>query len=270
MIVRHDCHYHYQPPVKNVVQILRLFPRSHEGQHIINWRVDVDVDAPLSYHEDTFGNLVYQFSLSGLAQWSVCVEGEVDTSDVAGVVRGGRERFPLDVFLRASDATQCDAMLAALAASVRGRQNTVLAMLHEVMGHVHEHFGAAVGPVDLTRTASQAYAQKSGSISDRVHVMVACARALGVPARLIAGYLGAYGDDGQACVHQWAECYVQDLGWVGFDPLLNLCPQDHHLRVSMGLDALSGALIRSALGSGSVETISSHIHIEQHQAQWQS
>ena len=44
----------------------------------------------------------------------------------------------------------------------------------------------------------------------------AVARAAGIPARPVAGYL--IGDDGRAEPHYWAEFYLQDFGWVPVDP----------------------------------------------------
>ncbi len=47
--------------------------------------------------------------------------------------------------------------------------------------------------------------------------------------------------------HSWAEAYVPGLGWVGFDPVNNLCPQDGHVRCAAALDALGAAFIRTTL-----------------------
>lgn len=44
----------------------------------------------------------------------------------------------------------------------------------------------------------------------------AVARAAGIPARPVAGYL--IGEGGRAEPHYWAEFYLQDLGWVPVDP----------------------------------------------------
>ena len=44
----------------------------------------------------------------------------------------------------------------------------------------------------------------------------AVARAAGIPARPVAGYL--IGEGGRAAPHYWAEFYLQDLGWVPVDP----------------------------------------------------
>ncbi|WGS46559.1 transglutaminase family protein [Burkholderia sp. JSH-S8] len=37
--------------------------------------------------------------------------------------------------------------------------------------------------------------------------------------------------------HAWAEAYVEGLGWVGFDPFMNRCPDERYVRIAVGLDA---------------------------------
>ncbi|WP_323117867.1 transglutaminase family protein [Burkholderia alba] len=36
--------------------------------------------------------------------------------------------------------------------------------------------------------------------------------------------------------HAWAEAYVEGLGWVGFDPFMNRCPDERYVRIATGLD----------------------------------
>ncbi len=43
--VSHMTRYDYEAPAKSVIQLLRLTPRSHEGQQVLRWRVDIDADA---------------------------------------------------------------------------------------------------------------------------------------------------------------------------------------------------------------------------------
>ncbi|AOJ89104.1 transglutaminase [Burkholderia sp. MSMB0856] len=41
----------------------------------------------------------------------------------------------------------------------------------------------------------------------------------------------------QPAGHAWAEAYVEGLGWVGFDPFMNRCPDERYVRIAVGLDA---------------------------------
>ena len=84
----------------------------------------------------------------------------------------------------------------------------------------------------------------------------AAARMLGVPARYIGGYLWT-GHDGRDydASHAWAEAFVPDLGWVGFDPANRICPTASYIRASVGLDYWSAAPVRGVRKGASTETM---------------
>jgi transglutaminase-like putative cysteine protease len=44
--------------------------------------------------------------------------------------------------------------------------------------------------------------------------------------------------------HAWAEIHVAGLGWVGFDPANECCPDARYIRLGSGLDAQDAAPIR--------------------------
>ena len=74
----------------------------------------------------------------------------------------------------------------------------------------------------------------------------ASARALGIPARFVSGYyLAEQDEDVESNTHAWAEAYIEGLGWIAFDPRLDLCPTDRHVRVAVGLDGETAAPIRA-------------------------
>src|SRR6266567_69753 len=94
--ISHLTTYRYHTPATSVIQMLRLTPRNHDGQYVARWRIDVSADCRLDQHEDAFGKL------------KVLVEGEVETRDTEGVVRGAVERFPPSLFLRETELTNPD------------------------------------------------------------------------------------------------------------------------------------------------------------------
>ena len=91
--VAHETLYRYDTPCTGVIQTLRLTPRNHAGQYVVDWRIEISADCRLEADEDAFGNLAHAFSASGpISELRVMVEGEVETQDTAGVVRGAVER----------------------------------------------------------------------------------------------------------------------------------------------------------------------------------
>ncbi len=110
--ISHATTYHYDTPPTGVTQIMRLTPRNHDGQYVVDWRIDLSEDCLLHQHEDAFGNITHSFTAEGpFDELSVTVDGEVETQDIHGLVNGAIERFPPALFLRETALTQADAAI---------------------------------------------------------------------------------------------------------------------------------------------------------------
>jgi len=252
--IAHSTVYQYDPPASGAIQLLRLTPRNHDGQYVARWRIDVSPDVRLSAREDAFGNMTHVFSATGpFSQLTVAVDGDVETHGTDGVVRGTVERFPPSLYLRETALTQADAAIVNLAEETRVVSGgAVLATLHALLDRLHGEMTYDLALTNTPMTAAEAFAGKRGVCRDLTHVFLAAARCLAIPARYVGGYMQI--DDGaeQEAGHAWAEAFVPDLGWVGFDPANGLCPTDAHVRVAIGLDSLGAAPVRgSRYGAGS-------------------
>ncbi|MCZ9335514.1 transglutaminase-like domain-containing protein, partial [Klebsiella pneumoniae] len=82
------------------------------------------------------------------------------------------------------------------------------------------------GTTDVATAAEAALANGSGVCQDHAHIFISAARLLGVPARYVSGYLLMEGQSEQTATHAWAEAYVEDLGWVGFDAANGVAPDE--------------------------------------------
>ncbi len=274
--VSHLTTYRYDTPAGSVIQILRLTPRNHDGQYVARWRIDVSADCRLDQHEDAFGNLTHAFTTDGpLSELSVQVEGEVETRDTEGVVRGAVERFPPSLFLRETALTTPDSAIRDFAESVRQESgDNTLKLLHLLLDQIHEDMQYDTNPTQATTTAAEAFALRRGVCQDLTHIFIAASRSLGMPARYIGGYFRR--NDGvteQDAGHAWAEAFVPDLGWVAFDPANGICATDAHIRVAVGLDYLGAAPTRGTRFGGSGETLKVNVHVgdqELRQSQHQS
>jgi transglutaminase-like putative cysteine protease len=266
--IAHETLYRYETPCTGVIQTLRLTPRNHAGQYVVDWRLEISADCRLEAIEDAFGNITHAFSASGpISELRVMVEGEVETQDTAGVVRGAVERFPPTLFLRETGLTQVDRALAAFAAEFPVTEAGPLDMLHRLLARVHADVACDDEAEDAT--AAEAFAARRANCRDLSHIFITAARLSGVPARCVAGYFwredGAAGPDH---VHAWAEAYTPDLGWVGFDPTHKICVTDQHIRVAIGLDYLGAAAVRGAHFGGGPEARSMKLVVAQ--AAWQT
>ena len=271
--ISHATIYRYDTPPTGVTQILRLTPRNHDGQYVVNWRVDLSEDCLLHQHEDAFGNITHSFTAEGpFNELSVAVEGEVDTHDTQSVVRGAVERFPPSLFLRETALTQPDAAIIDFAQTTRaGAGSEALPLLHKLMTALNREITFDTDPTHSATTAAEAFALRRGVCQDLTHIFIAAARQLGIPARYVGGHF--YRTDGvtaQDAGHAWAEAYVEYLGWVGFDPTNGIGITEAHVRVAMGLDYLGAAPVRGTRYGGSGETLKVAVHVDQAQRQAQS
>ena len=270
--ISHETVYRYGTPAAGVIQTLRLTPRNHDGQYVVDWRIDVSENCQLAQHEDAFGNVTHVFTAEGpFEELRVLVEGEVDTQDTNGVVQGAIERFPPSLYLRETPLTTLDPAIVAFAKAAQAKTdgNDVLKVVHVLLERLHEEMTYDEDPTKVTTTAAEAFALKRGVCQDLTHIFIAAARSLAIPARYIGGHFHrADGVTQQEAGHAWAEAFVPDLGWVAFDPANGLCATDAYVRVACGLDYLGAAPVRGTRYGGGAEAMEVAVRVNGNQ--WQS
>jgi transglutaminase-like putative cysteine protease len=266
--VRHETNYTYADAASSALQLLRLTPRSHDGQFVRRWRVGVDTDARLDKSEDAYGNLTHLVFLHGpLTEVRIVIEGEVDTEDTGGFVKGTVERQPEGLFLRESALTRASPALQKFARETRAAQGgDLLPTLHALCGRINRELEFKVGTTTAATTAEEAFKAQTGVCQDFAHVLIAAARALGVPARYVSGYYLRTDRVDQDAGHAWMEAHVADIGWIGFDPAQGLCISDRYIRVAIGCDALDAAPVRGATVGGGGESLDVAILVQQGRA----
>lgn len=271
--IAHATTYSYGTPPSGVTQLLRLTPRDHEGQHVISWRIDLSENCLLHQHEDAFGNIIHSFTADGpFNELTVEVAGEVDTQNTNGLVNNAVERFPPQFFLRETPLTQTDGAIVDFAETIRANTNgDTLMLLHALLTALNREIVFDTDPTHPATTAAEAFSLRRGVCQDITHIFVAAARSLDVPARYVGGHFHrADGVTAQDAGHAWAEAYVENLGWVGFDPTNGICITDAHVRVANGLDYLGAAPVRGTQFGGSGENLTVAVRVEQAQRQSQS
>jgi len=88
-----------------------------------------------------------------------------------------------------------------------------------------------------------AFHLRRGVCQDFTHVMIIAARAHGIPAAYVSGYLRTLPPPGQPrlvgadAMHAWVNLWCgEELGWVGFDPTNNVLADTDHIFIGMGRD----------------------------------
>jgi hypothetical protein len=279
--IRHELIVSPPPGTGHLVMQLLLTPRDGPTQAVKEWVIEMAGMDNAARFDDAYGNRVHLVNQSKPDRpLSVVVSGMVDTRDMHGVLgRPGGEPVPA-LYKRMTPLTKVPVTLYG---KFRGAKENRLDVLHALMLRVSETLHAPLaeaqrqmegGQTQSQNGQSQTQATASGSVvepvaamsadgtpareaeghevvvrlprppaTDFAHSFVGAARALGIPARYVTGYL--VGDDEEpAAFHAWAEAFDDKLGWIGFDAMLELCPTDRHVRLAVGLDALSAAPLR--------------------------
>lgn len=245
LTVDHVTRYSYDRPVRGVVQSHRLSPSRFDGQKVIDWQVTVSGGTIGGGFRDGAGDWVQGWSVAGpVTEIEVHVRGRIETTDLAGLLKGHREVIAPEAYLGETDPTRADAALRAMGRAALGAA-TSLDACHALSEAVAQAIAYRPGTTHAHTTAAQALAQGEGVCQDHAHALIAAARSADIPARYVSGYLqsGSDGSDHEAA-HAWAELHVAGYGWIGFDPANRCCPDARYIRLGSGLDAQDAAPIR--------------------------
>lgn len=264
--IDHTTVYRYAEPTRSVIQLLRLTPSSFIGQSVMEWRVDVDCDARLRESRDGYGNIIHMLYVDQPTQrLGITVSGLVLTENHNGVVRGLANDLPPPVFLQSTPLTEPGPKLRDYAKELAANDVPVLDRLHRLNMALHSQLRFDTEATSTETTAEQAFEVGHGVCQDFAHVFIALARHLHIPARYISGHL--YRRDGasmQEAAHAWAEAWVEDLGWVAFDPTHGLSNDENYVRIACGLDYRAASPISGARLGGGTEELDVEVQVSGH------
>jgi len=271
LTVQYNTIYRYSVPPRRVIQLLRLTPASFPGQNILDWRIDVGVDARLRESRDGYGNITHMLYVDRpIGELKVSVTGKVLTEDKSGIVEGLPGDLPPPVFLRQTHLTQPGRALTELAAALDAQGGSPLDKMHRLTSAIHTRMTFDTGKTVPDTTAIEACTAGHGVCQDFAHIFSVVARSIGIPARYVSGHL--FRRDGavmQEAGHAWAEAWLDHLGWVAFDPSNGICADDAYIRVASGLDYRDAAPFVGARRGGGAEELSVDVQVRLARAQAQ-
>jgi transglutaminase-like putative cysteine protease len=263
LTLRHATNYSYSEPITYLMQVLRQTPQPYEGLSIVKWQVRGASRRELPSFIDGFGNRVHGHSINRVHEAvTLTVDGTVETRDTGGVVHGAPETLPPGFYLRTTGLTAIDADNLGWVGDV-GTGSLDWAM--RLMGCVRDKVDYRPGTSQSTTTAQEALAAGVGVCQDHAQIFIAACRLAGVPARYVSGYLwtGSTGgaNETDEASHAWAEAYLDDRGWVGFDPANRTRPTESYIRIAIGLDYHSAAPVRGVRRGVAAEAMNVSVRV---------
>lgn len=256
MFITHRTSYHFPAGAARLLLLLRLWPEPHAGQVVRGWSVSVNDQPVIPSARSGHGDNVALWSASANpGEIAILATGTVEAEDKAGLVTGLTVRPNPAIFLRPTMSTRADKAIRELMPPPGAEPP--ITWLHDLMGVVHERLPYRTGSTTIHTSAIDALKDGAGVCQDHAHLFIAAARAHGVPARYVCGYLLADGGHGDLHeTHAWVECWIEGMGWVAFDPSSGICTTERYVRLTTGFDALDAAPIRGhSTGGGALGVI---------------
>ena len=136
------------------------------------------------------------------------------------------------------------------------KDRPLLVAIQALMSKIYHEFTFDPEATHIGTPLLEVLEKKRGVCQDFAHLMLACLRSLGLPARYVSGYLLTNPPEGQARLigadasHAWVSAYCPTLGWVDFDPTNNVIPSIEHITVSWGRDFSDVSPLRGVILGG--------------------
>ncbi|GMN03978.1 transglutaminase domain-containing protein [Erythrobacter sp. MTPC3] len=264
--IRHTTRYSFNQPVVHALQRLRLTPKATQGQKILDWTMTYDnAQLELEYDDEHFNKVTLVAVDPGASEVTITCSGIVMTEDEGGIIGRHSGHLPLWSFLSQTKLTKPGVKLRALVRELGEPQDGArLDFLHALSARIREDVAYETGTTEVTTTAEEALAEQHGVCQDHAHIFIGAARAAGIPARYVSGYLMMNDRIDQEASHAWAEAHVDGLGWVGFDISNGISPDPRYVRVATGRDYRDSAPVTGiSFGSTTDDRLTVDISVEQ-------
>jgi transglutaminase-like putative cysteine protease len=242
----HSTRYRYSGPIAETVMEVRLRPMDGNGQRCLDFRLELTHGIKPKSYVDGFGNHVHYFNLvrphAGL---SVVSHSTVETG--LGPDGDPGEELVLD-FLRFRSPVKDVEGIRALAARHAIAEPTSAAEVERALDAltttISQEFAYDRTVTNVYSAVDDVLTLRAGVCQDFAHLFIAAARAMGVPARYVSGYIHFPGERESSASHAWAEAWVPGRGWIGFDATHPVRTTPHHVRLAVGRDYTDAAPTR--------------------------
>ncbi len=279
--VLHETRYEYSPPVKTAQHMAHLKPLHDGQQQLLRHHLAVSPEpAQQSEAVDVYGNSRAFFSLqSAHDELKVVAESVVVTSVPATPAASlpweqARERLryhrdaaydPASEFVFASPYVPRHDDFLAYARPSFTPERPLLNAAQDLMSRIHADFEYETEATEVNTPAIEALAMRKGVCQDFAHIMIACMRSLGLPARYVSGYLltapppGKPRLVGSDASHAWVSVYLPGSTgqgqWYDLDPTNDRASGEDYVRLATGRDYSDLSPMRGVIHGGANHTL---------------
>ena len=278
--IEHETRYAYRTPVTQSWQLAHLSLRELPWQQVMSHRVSIEPKPDERRDEcDSFGNGVTHFALYS-PHSSLCVgmQARVAVSERPDPARAEPvEWCAIGAALRAEPAQDglAPARLSepsalapwstaaqAYAAPSFEQHADWLGAVCDLMHRIHADFEFDADATTVTTQVDEVLALRGGVCQDFAHLMIACLRGHGLPARYVSGYLLTDPPPGRPrllgadATHAWVAAYSPSHGWVEFDPTNDHLADPRYITLGWGADYADVVPLRGVILGGRKQRMS--------------
>jgi len=274
LLANHLTTYTYGAPVSICHTDVHLTPRGDHGQTVIEHSLEIEPAPDFSAERiDYFGNVVTSFSISEPhSELKIAARSIVEIERVEQVhpgltppwemVRDELRRHGATSSLRAAEFVFESPRVATGPAFADYAGNSfepdrpLIDAALDLCRRIYAEFRYEPRATTVTTPVADVLRTRIGVCQDFAHLMIACLRSIGLPARYVSGYLQSGPDStGAEASHAWASLYCPGLGWFDFDPTNDTMPNGKHVTLAWGRDYSDVSPVRGVAVGGGVQRI---------------
>lgn len=271
--VKHVTEYKYQELVNTAHNRLCLVPLNLPEQKCLTSEIKIlPVPDETEYRTDFFGNTILFISIYKehqkleiisestidilpKIQVSLAANSPLQWSEIKSVIAQRDEYADVSQYLLPSHYVPNSLAIKKFAEECFPPGETLWNACHLLMKKIFTSLKFTPGFTTINTPVEEVVKSRKGVCQDFAHLMIACLRNMGVPARYVSGYLETFPPPGKEKLvgsdasHAWVAVYFPEIGWVEFDPTNNLLPAENHVIVAFGRDYFDVAPLKGIIFS---------------------
>lgn len=282
--IRHETYYEYAADVVHSHHLLHLVPRPAPYQECLEHAIGISPANHRRANElDAFGNPVVRIELAQPhRELRVVSEMQIevyprpavlpDTTDAWEKVRESfayrgawpaRDELEAARFRHESPHVRLKQSFADYSAGCFPAGRPILECAGELSTRLHREIEYVPGVTNISTSTTEVLEKRRGVCQDFAHLMIACLRSRGLPARYVSGYLRTNVDlVGDNATHAWVSVWSPPFGWIEFDPTNGCFAGTDHVAVAWGRDFGDVSPLRGVILGGAQHQLSVTVLVE--------
>ena len=289
--IRHETRYQYAADVVHSHHLLHLVPRPAPYQECLEHEIQICPENHRRVNEqDAFGNPMIRIELAQphreltvTSEMQIEVHPRptvrVETTEPWERVRDSfayhgawpsRDQLDAARFRHESPHVRLKQGFTDYSLGCFAPGQSILQCAEELSTKLHKDIKYVAGVTNISTSATEVLEKRRGVCQDFAHLMIACLRSRGLPARYVSGYLrtnARAGEDGEKLVgadasHAWVSVWSPPFGWIEFDPTNGCFAGLDHVAVAWGRDFGDVSPLRGVILGGAQHQLTVSVEVE--------